>query len=308
MDFTVKSSYDDITLSAAAKIPQSPKALLIIAHGMAEHKERYFGLMEFLYDRGIASVIHDHRGHGKSILSAEDSGYFYSGGAYAAVDDMLTVLQYTKARFNIDKNIPTVLLGHSMGSLIARCFLKKYDSETDAVILSGPPCKNPAVGIALFLTRLLTLIKDDRHRSRFIDKLAFASYSKRFGGTYGDFCWLSSSPERTAEYINNPLCGEVFTLNGFKALFTLMSKTYSKKGWQLKNPSVPICLMAGSDDPCIGNEKSFLQQADFLSSIGYTNITTKLYSGLRHEILLEPDGAAEVMDNIAEVINSLCPQ
>ena len=55
---------------------QSPQGIVQICHGMAEHKERYESFMQMLCNNGYISVIHDHRGHGKSVKDEADLGYF----------------------------------------------------------------------------------------------------------------------------------------------------------------------------------------------------------------------------------------
>ncbi len=131
------SLYDGLALSAAISMPkESPKALVVFSHGMAEHKERYFDFMKYLSAHGCVCVIHDHRGHGGSVKSKEDYGFFYTEEEAGIVDDLHTVMQVVKKRF---PDLPCYLFSHSMGTLVARCFMKKYDGEIDKLVLCGPP-------------------------------------------------------------------------------------------------------------------------------------------------------------------------
>ena len=94
--------------------------------------------------------MHDHRGHGKSVRQQEDLGYFYNGKEKAIVEDLHQITLWIKEEY---PNLPVYLLGHSMGTLVARNYIKKYDNEIKKLILTGPPCKNPAVDIGLLLAK-----------------------------------------------------------------------------------------------------------------------------------------------------------
>ena len=91
------------------------------------------------------------------------------------------------------------------------------------------------------------------------------------------------------EYLADPLCGFCFTANGFLNLMRIMGMCYSPKGWQMKNPSMPVLFVSGADDPCRIDDKAFAKAVQFMRDRGYTNVKSKLYKGLRHEILLEKD-------------------
>ena len=116
---TLDSKADGLSLSLQVAEPTGcPRGVLQISHGMAEHKERYEPLMEFLAEQGIVVAIHDHRGHGKSVRAAEDLGYFYADGARALVEDLHQVTAWLRREYA--RELPLYLLGHSMGSLAAR--------------------------------------------------------------------------------------------------------------------------------------------------------------------------------------------
>ena len=89
----------------------------------------------------------------------------------------------------------------------------------------------------------------------------------------------------------------VFTADGFESLFCLLKGAYSKKGWQLKNPSLPVLFLGGREDPCIGGGRKFVKQLQFLKSVGYESVTGKMYPEMRHEILNERK-KRQVFENI----------
>ena len=282
--FSLRSAYDELDLSVLAISPEtSPKAVVQFAHGMCEYKERYVPFMEFLCSQGYACIIHDHRGHGASVKSEEDLGYFYSGGYEAVVSDMLTVNEHAKTMFH---GCPVYLFGHSMGSLAVRSFTKRYDSHIDGLIVCGSPSRNPAAGAGKMLAKIIASFKGDRHRPSLIQKIAFDGFNKRFSSE-GPNAWLSTEKENVRSYNADPLCGYCFTGNGFMGLFDLMMDTYSSDGWKIANPQLPIHFIAGSDDPCITSLKDFEAAVGHMKAMGYSNVTAKTYDGLRHEILNE---------------------
>ncbi len=281
----ISSKSDDLKLSLLVVEPESaPKAVFQLVHGMAEHKERYLPFMEFLASKGYASVIHDHRGHGESVLSAEDQGYFYRGGWKALVEDVHSVNEWVHSRWS---GLPVVLFGHSMGSMAVRSYAKRYDSTISALWVCGCPSYNAGAKAGILLSRLIGAVKGDRFRSNLIQKIGFGGYAKAFKGETSPACWVCSDPEAVKAYDADPLCGYVFTVNGFEGLFSLMEDCYSLKGWKVERPGLPVRFISGADDPCAISEKAFEGAVENIRKVGYTDVKSRRYEGMRHEILNE---------------------
>lgn len=285
-EFEVISEQDGLTLSALRAEPDDQNALAVVelVHGMTEHKERYLPFMEYLAAHGYASVIHDHRGHGHSVRSQADLGYFYENGAQAAVEDVHQMIQTTKQIFPA---LPVHLVGHSMGSLIVRCYLQKYDDEIASLTVSGCVGPNPLAGVGLGVVRILRPLLGERHRSKLITRLAFGAYNRTFKPVSSENAWICSDPEVVAAYDRHPLCGFTFTLNGYETLFNLVKCCYQKEGWQVKNPALPIFFLSGAEDPCMNGMNGFLDALSFLKQRGYEKVEGEVLPGLRHEILNE---------------------
>ena len=150
--FSVPGASDNVLLSTLVIAPESPKAVLQLVHGMAEHKERYIPFMNYLAEMGYACVICDLRGHGASVTDKEDLGWMGKGGMTALVDDVLRITDWAKTKY---PGLPFFLMGHSMGSMIVRSYIKRFDKELDGLIVCGSPSKNPAAGLGNFLVLLL---------------------------------------------------------------------------------------------------------------------------------------------------------
>jgi len=275
-NFKIKSDADGLELDVTMFIPNHIKGIVQLSHGMVECKEYYYDFMEYLTKKGYVTIINDHRGHGHSVKNEEDLGYFYDETSDYIVEDLHQITKYVKDKY---PNYKLILFGHSMGSLVVRKYIKKYDYEIDKLIVCGSPSNNKLVGLGLFLTKAFKKIKGDKYRSNFINRLS--------GLPDKDKSWLSTDEEYVNNYINDKYCSYIFTTNGFINLTKLLMSVYSKKGWVLKNKELPIFFIAGEDDIVIRNKKMWMKSIEFLKSLGYKNIIYKLYPGMRHAIVLE---------------------
>ncbi len=284
-DITIKSNCDNLLISTTMFIPDGDiKGIFQISHGMAEHKERYYDFLEYLSNNGYIAVISDHRGHGKSVKTKEDLGYFYDNNAEYIVEDIHQITLYVKELYP-DKEM--ILFGHSMGSMVVRKYIKKYDEDINKLIICGSPSKNTFVNLAISIIKIMKVFKGEKYKSKFIQNLAIGNYNKSVENPKSDNSWICANNEIVEKYDNDELCGFIFTLNGFENLFKLMKSIYVKKGWELKNKEMPILFIAGNNDPVIINENKWKESQEFLKEVGYTNIKGKLYKNLRHEILNE---------------------
>lgn len=289
-ELSLPASSDSLQLSVLTVAPSDGeyKGVVQLVHGMCEHKERYIPFMRFLAENGYAVIIHDHRGHGASVHSQEDLGYFYEGGYRAMIEDVRLVGGLARELY---PDRPLYLFGHSMGSMAVRAYCKRYDDEIDGLIVCGSPSYNPASGIGRNLAQCAGRRHGDHYRPKKIQQMAFGSFSKRFKDEPSANAWICSDPEVVAAYDANPLCNYQFTANGFVNLFGLMQDAYAKKGWRMAQPDLPIVFISGSEDPCLGNERKFNAAVKRMQQAGYSDVKSKLYPGMRHEILNEVDKA-----------------
>ncbi len=295
-EFKITSQQDNLELGVSLRIPERPRGILQIVHGMSEHRERYHDFMDYCARQGYVVLIHDHRGHGASIRSEDDLGYFYQNGAENIVEDVHQVTKYLKERF---PGLPLNLFGHSMGSLIVRCYMQQYDYEVNSLTVCGSPSKRIGAGMGKILAKFLKIFRGDHHRSKLIQNLAFGDFVRKHPSGKSPNAWIATDEAVVAAYDADPRDGFVFTLNGFEALFSLMQRTYRKNSWTMQNPDVPIFFIAGSDDPCILSKKDFQKAVNFMRERGYQKVSSKLYPGMRHEILNER-GKQEVWQDVVK--------
>ena len=286
-EFTITSPCDGLELSCLFAEPSAePKGIVQLSHGMCEHKERYVPLMEFLAQNGYASVINDHRGHGASVRSKEDLGYMDKRGWLSMVLDTKAVTDWARKRW---PGKQLTLMGHSMGSMVARSYLKRFDEYIDAVIVCGCPSDNPAKGAGKILTGLIGTVCGWHFRPRLIQKMSSGVFNKAFEGEGYASAWVCSDRDVLEAYHKDPLCQYVFTADGFYNLLSLMQDCYGAKGWKVTRRSLPISFISGAEDPCRVSDEALGKAADCLRKAGYENVSVKIYPGMRHEILNETD-------------------
>lgn len=283
--FTLPASSDGLELSVMLTGPEGKASGIVqLVHGMCEHKERYLPFMEFLSSQGFVCIIHDHRGHGASVKCAEDLGYMYNGGWEAMVEDIRVVSEWVRREH---PGLKLTLFGHSMGSMAVRSFAKRYDSMIDRLFVCGSPSDNPAKGAGKMLAGIIGFIRGDRFRPAMLQKLSFGAYNKPFSSEPYHSAWVCSDKDVLEAYHKDPLCQYVFTVNGFRNLLSLMADCYSTKGWTMQNPSMPVHFISGSEDPCMVSHEAFEDSVRMMKDLGYGNTSSKIYEGMRHEILNE---------------------
>lgn len=300
--FSIASHHDNLQLSVLAVCPEKPKAVVQMAHGMCEHKERYLSFMRFLAAHGYAAFLNDHRGHGESVLDQADLGYFYDGGARALIDDMHLLTEHIRGEY---PSLPIALFGHSMGSLAVRCYTKRYDKEINSLIVCGSPSANAFTGMMKKFDDLLIRTKGDRARSDVINTVFSGAFEARFRSEGIENAWLSSDRSVSEAYNADPLCHFTFTLNGYKALLDLLTDTYSDVGWKMENPRLPIRFLSGANDPCMVSRSAFARSVDHMRKVGYTNVSSRLFEGMRHEILNETEKEsvyADILDFLEKTL------
>ncbi len=298
---TVKSRADGLDLSVLMMLPEAGddcKGVVQMLHGMCEYKERYIPLMTFLAENGYASVIHDHRGHGKSVKSVRGLGFMYEVGKEGFMDDIFLVNVLAREKV---PDVPVIVFGHSMGSLAARVFLREHDDCMDKLILSGPPSKNAAVDMGIMLAKMQKIFRGSRCPGRLLENISFGAYRKPFKDENSKSAWICSDRAVVDAYEADPYCGFTFTVDGYLVLLNLLKDTYLEKGWNCTRPDMPILYLGGISDPCIGGKSNFDDEMLVLKRAGYNRVAGKLYEGMRHEICNEP-GKMQVFEDILKFL------
>lgn len=305
IDFTLPSTVPGRTLHAFRCVPDGEvRAVLQLSHGMAEHIDRYKPLAEYLAASGILVTGHDHLGHGGSIRSEEDLGFFAQpDGNRAVLEDLHAMTALTRELY---PDVPYFLLGHSMGSFYARQYLCEYGSELSGAIIMGTGCQPKALVLtAKTLCRVLAVFLGWHHRSKFVANLSFMGYNKGLEGrTNSD--WLNRDAAEVGKYIADPKCGFTFTLNAYYSMFTGILRLYDPLLLAQVPKELPLLFLAGDADPVGEQGKGVLRAVQSLKDAGVQNIRCILYPGARHELLLERNHL-EVFANIRNWLDEQIP-
>ena len=286
-----------IWLGDAAK----PRAALQLIHGMCEHIDRYDSFARYLAENGFVVYAHDHLGHGKSIEKPDQKGFFADkDGWQLVVEDAHTVTQKIRSDY---PELPVFMLGHSMGSFILEGYLAKYGEGISGAIVSGTGGPNKAVGPALALCGMIGFFNGKKHYSKFIDDLAFGKYCERIQNAATDKDWLSRDPETVQKYVDDPLCGFLFTVSGYGDLFRMIRAATDPQLPSRIPKELPMLYIAGKEDP-VGNygEGPQIMYAR-MRDAGIKDVALKLYDGMRHETLNEV-GREQVYADLLKWLNA----
>ena len=129
-EFKSSNNRNQIKVKNYNLIKKDIKAIVIVMHGMTENKELYSEFAEFLAIKNYGVITYDHIGHGDSVNVEDDRGFFANENGYEClVNDVKYIIKEAK-KFNL----PIILFGHSMGSLIARQYVST--SKTKCSLLN----------------------------------------------------------------------------------------------------------------------------------------------------------------------------
>ncbi|BAP86500.1 alpha/beta fold family hydrolase [Paucilactobacillus hokkaidonensis JCM 18461] len=284
-EFHFKSTDRQTNLYAKMWLPENnPVGVIQLIHGMAEHINRYSEFAEFLVNQGFIVVGDDHLGHGHSATN-HNLGYFCSGDAvHILLQDEINLCHKIKKDY---PSLPYILIGHSMGSMMAQCLLPILDQDIDGSILIGTSATHPELGPVWPL--ICALNKVAPHRiGRFLDAMAFGSFSKPFN-RHVKFSWLTHSPEIINQYDLDPWSGFTFTNNGFHTLFSLTKRATNPNWVSGIRRDLPILIASGTHDPVGKFGRGPRYHFNLLEKNDFTGVTLKLFDKMRHEILNETD-------------------
>lgn len=263
----------------------APKGIVQVAHGMTDYALRYRRLAEQLTNAGFAVCADDHLGHGQTAATPDDLGFFAeSDGVGYVVDDLHALTLLAKQRF---PNLPFFLLGHSMGSFLARLYATRFAFELDGLVILGTGGPNPLLPLGRFLARCVRRFRGPRYRSRFIARLAFSGYLSRCEKGAPKNAWITRDEEERRVYDNDPLCGFTFTVQAYLDLFDMVAESNAKEWFSAYPKELRTLVVSGTGDPVGGWGQGPTYVADTLKKAGVSHVDLYLYEGARHELFNE---------------------
>lgn len=281
------------------------RGVVQIAHGIAEHVERYDAFAQFLAGKGYLVVANDHLGHGQSINSPEDIGFFgETGGWDLAVSDMHKLYEATHAQFG---SLPYFLFGHSMGSFLARTYIIRYPDDLTGAVICGTGQQSGLIVAGGKMMGTMECRKNGpRYKSEKLNAMAFGSYNKGYAEHRTDYDWLSRDPAVVDRYIADPLCGFIPSAGLFTDMMCGLQFIGKAANLSAMRKTLPVFLIAGEKDPVGEYGKGVRRVFDMFRKAGMQDVTIKLYPDCRHEILNELN-KDEVMNDVAAWLDSKLP-
>ena len=191
------------------------KAVLQMCHGMVEYIDRYDEFAQYLCGQGFYVVGNDHLGHGKSIQSKTEYGFFHEKYGNACVlADIHTLRQRTMKKY---PEVPYFMLGHSMGSILLRQYIQTYGTGLAGALLIGVVAEQPQVSLRFgqCLCRMIALVRGWHYRSKLVDKVVTGSFNKKYKPARTRADWVTGDLDKLDAYVADPLCSFVFTVNAY---------------------------------------------------------------------------------------------
>lgn len=286
-------SADGRTIIDAVKwIPESGKyhAILQISHGMIEYIDRYKLFAEFLNNHGYLVVGHNHLGHGESVVSEEEWGYFSEKDAPdVLIKDMHTLRTIVQSE---NTDLPYFMLGHSMGSYLLRRYLTVYNDNLRGAIIVGTGCVEDNLSkTGKALCSVMAKFLGWHHRSKLVKSLTFGGPYKKFDmdGSHPENSWLTRDENIVKAYYADPRCCFMFTLNGYHMLMDTVYYDNQMENIQKTPAKLPLFFLSGQEDPVGDLGEGVKKIYNKYEEAGIKDITYKLYENDRHEILNELD-------------------
>lgn len=306
-DFFFESSTGVNRIHARKCIPDTePRAVVQIAHGIAEHINRYDDFMSFLAEHGFVAVGNDHLGHGQTITSEAERGFFAEENGWdRVVEDMDRLREQMRKEY---PDLPYIFFGHSMGSFLTRTYLIRYPERYDAAIISGTGHQGKALVLGgLAVANFLVKSKGARANGQVLNDMAFGSYCKKIENPRTPFDWLSRDPKSVDKYIADPNCGFVAKLGLYRDMLTGVKFITSQANIDSMSKDQPIYFMSGDADPVGDYGKGVEAAYNAFCKAGLKDVTIRLYPDGRHEMLNEVN-KAKVYQDILNWLNEKLPK
>ena len=246
-ELTVKT-FDGIELRGRVDFPDTPKAVCLVIHGIAEHYGRYDYLTDKLNTAGFAVVRFDQRGHGRS-----DGRPVYYSDYTEIIKDIDLLVKTAREEFG---DLPLFIIGHSMGGFGAVVYGTANPGKADAYIISGALTRS---------TKRNPLLDSPLDDDAYVPN-----------GLGGSIC---SDSEVVAAYAADPLVAKELSVKIIRAMNAGID-------WLKESAELfvdPILILHGANDRNISPKESLL----FFDEIASSDKSLRIYSDLMHDVFNE---------------------
>jgi alpha-beta hydrolase superfamily lysophospholipase len=284
--FTLKAS-DGTEVFVYGWLPEgTPRGVVQVAHGLAEHGLRYRRFAEACVARGLAVYADDHRGHGRTAGDGT-LGYFAAEHGWRTVlDDLYRLGDHITGQH---PGVPRVFFGHSMGSFLAQQVMFERGDQLAGAVLSGSASggSNPLAPVGRLVARVERARLGPKKPSAVLTKMTFADYNRAFAPARTEFDWLSRDPAEVDRYIADPRCGFEATTQLWVDLLGALPGLAAPSNLAQIPKDLPVYLTVGERDPLHRKLKDFHALVEGYERAGLRNVTVRVWPDARHEILNE---------------------
>ena len=284
------SSEDGLQLVIHRWTPQDPsqiKAVLHIVHGSLEHSARYAHFAEFLCDQGFVVYSGDHRGHGETQDLNGRKFYFSDAddGWDIMVRDQYLISQSIRADY---PDQPLFMLGHSMGSFIARDYIVDHGDEIKGVILSGAGDTHWILKPALFVLNLLDSLGLKSSETKIFHGVLYGTVNNALKNprTHADF--ISRDEAIVDAYLADPYCQGTITYDYARQFVRAILRAGKADRFAAPPQNLPFLVISGEEDPVGGTKADgVINVASEYKQAGATDLTLEIVPEARHELINE---------------------
>jgi alpha-beta hydrolase superfamily lysophospholipase len=273
--------------------PAKQKAIGVvqIIHGASEHFARYGLFADFLNQEGYIVVGHDIIGHGLSTQNLDYVHFADKNGDQIAFKSVVLVKEWIQKEY---PHLPLILLGHSMGSFLARKMVLTFPNDYHKAIFSGSAAPSKLlIRFGKILTSLIRVFKGPKYVSKLVQDMSIDANQKKMrndgiiGGDNEE--WLTRDKAIQDYYKHSPMCGQPFTVQANHDMFQWILDVNQTKRIKKGNHHQPIFFISGSHDALSNYGIQIERFVNKLEKLGYDQVQYKIYPKYRHEVLNEID-------------------
>ena len=260
------------------------RGVLMICHGLVEHAGRYRRFAQAMAAQGLEVYAHDHRGHGRTKADDAPIGRFaWKDGVDKVMADVMAMRMMVGERH---PGLPVILFGHSMGGLIALNTAVSHPDSFEALSVWNSNLNPGIMGrVAQVILRIEKMLKGSDVPSAILPKATFRIWNSKMPEKRTSADWLSHDKAAVDAYVEDPLCQFEASVSLWQDVFEMSYRGPKLISRLPKN--LPILLVSGNEDAATNNGREIVWLAGQFRSAGFTDVTDRIYPGMRHETLNE---------------------
>ena len=260
---------------------EQAKMNLVLMTGMGEHSGRYEELAKYLHEKGINVYVLDAVAQGLNAPKVEDQEKWYEG----AFDDNVTAANLKVEEVKKANNLPTCLMGHSMGSFMVQRYLQLFPNTVNKAIICGSDKMPRMKAFFGFLLASMLVNKGNFDQpNKMLSASGTDSYSKAVKNAKTPKDWLSYNEENVQKYLNDPYCGAPTTGGFWKEFLRGLKAITDRKEIKKVSKDENLLIIAGEEDPVGRFGKGPRELHWMYQKLGVKKVKLKMFDHMRHEI------------------------